>query len=149
MSLFEQVSQEIILAMKAREKEKLEALRNLKKLMLEARSLKGAGAELTDEEALKLVQKLVKQGRESAEIYEQQNRKELYDQERAQVKVLESFLPAPLTEEELAAAIREIIRQAGASSIKDMGRVIGIAARELAGRADGKEIAARVKQMLT
>jgi len=149
MSLFEQVSQEIILAMKAREKEKLEALRNLKKLMLEARSLKGAGAELTDEEALKLVQKLVKQGRESAEIYEQQNRKELYDQEMAQVKVLESFLPAPLTEEELAAAIREIIRQAGASSIKDMGRVIGIAARELAGRADGKEIAARVKQMLT
>ncbi len=149
MSLFEQVSQEIILAMKAREKERLEALRNLKKLMLEARSIKGAGAELTDEEALKLVQKLVKQGKESAEIYEQQNRKDLYDQEMSQVRILESFLPAPVTDEELTAAIHEIIRQTGASSIKDMGRVTGIAARELAGRADGKEIAARVKQLLT
>ncbi len=149
MSLFDQVSEAIIAAMKARDKERLEALRNLKKVMIEARSSKGAGSELTDEESLKLVQKLVKQGRESAEIYQNQNRIDLAEQEMAQVTVLETFLPKPLTSEELTAALTAIIQQTGASTIKDMGKVIGLASRELAGKADGKEIAARIKEMLS
>lgn len=149
MSLFEQVSQGIIEAMKAREKEKLEALRNLKKVMLEARSAKGAGSELTDEESLKLITKLVKQGRDSAEIYQAQNRKELFDEEMAQVRILETFLPVRLTDEELTASIQVIITETGATSLKEMGRVIGAANKELAGKADGKDIAAKVKALLS
>jgi uncharacterized protein len=149
MTLFEQVSAGIIAAMKSREKEKLEALRNLKKLMLEARSAKGAGAELTDEESLKLIQKLVKQGKDSAEIYEKQNRHDLSAQETGQVKVLETFLPQQLTEEELTEAILAIVKETGASSLKDMGKIIGIASGKLAGKADGKDIAAKVKKLLS
>jgi uncharacterized protein len=149
MTLFEQVSEGIIAAMKSREKEKLEALRNLKKLMLEARSAKGAGAELTDEESLKLIQKLVKQGKESAEIYEKQNRSDLFEQEMGQVKVLESFLPRQLTEDELTEAVLAIVKETGASSLKDMGKIIGIASGKLAGKADGKDIAAKVKMLLS
>jgi uncharacterized protein len=149
MTLFEQVSEGIITAMKAREKEKLEALRNLKKLMLEARTAKGAGAELTDEESLKLIQKLVKQGKESAAIYEQQNRIDLYDEEMSQVKILETFLPKALSSEELTAAVAAIIQQTGATSLKEMGKVIGIASKELAGKAEGKDIATKVREMLS
>lgn len=149
MTIFEQVSQGIIDAMKAREKEKLEALRNLKKVMIEARSSKGAGTELTDEESLKIIQKLVKQGRDSAEIFQNQNRADLYDVEMSQVKVLETFLPEQLTSEQLAEIIAAIIKDAGATSIKDMGRVIGLASKQLAGKADGKEIAARVRELLS
>lgn len=148
MTLFEQVSEGIIAAMKSREKEKLEALRNLKKTMLEARTMKGAGAELTDEESLKLIQKLVKQGRDSAAIYESQKRQDLADQEINQVKVLESFLPRALTDDELTAAISAIIMETGATSIKEMGKVIGIASKKLAGKADGRDIAAKVKALL-
>jgi len=149
MTLFEQVSRGIIEAMKARDKVRLEALRNLKKEMLEARTSKGAGMEITEEESLKLIQKLVKQGKDSAEIYRSQNRSDLEEQETAQVKVLESFLPKPLTEEELTAAIAAIIQKTGASSPREMGRIIGIASKELAGKAEGKEIAAIVKAMLS
>ncbi len=149
MTLFEQVSSGIIEAMKARDKGRLEALRNLKKEMLDARTLKGAGLEITDEESVKLIQKLVKQGRDAAEIYRSQNRTDLEEQETGQVKVLESFLPQPLTDEELTAAIAAIIQKAGATSAREMGRVIGIASKELAGKAEGKEIAAKVKAMLS
>jgi uncharacterized protein len=149
MTLFEQVSESIIAAMKSREKDKLEALRNLKKLMLEARSAKGAGAALTDEESLKLIQKLVKQGKESAEIYEKQNRSDLSDQEMAQVKVLESYLPRPFTDEELTEAVLAIVKETGATSLKDIGKVIGIASRKLAGKAEGKDIAEKVKTFLS
>lgn len=149
MTLFDQVSEGIITAMKARDKERLEALRNLKKVMLEARAQKGAGSGLTDEESLKLIRKLAKQGRDSAEIYQQQNRKDLYDQEMSQVVILESFLPRPLSDEELTLAIQGIIAQAGAVSIKEMGKVIGLASRELAGKADGKDIADKVKALLS
>jgi uncharacterized protein len=149
MTLFEQVSRGIIEAMKARDKVRLEALRNLKKEMLEARTSKGAGMEITEEESLRLIQKLVKQGKDSAEIYRSQNRSDLEEQETAQVKVLESFLPKPLTEEELTAAIAAIIQKTGASSPREMGRIIGIASKELAGKAEGKEIAAKVKAMLS
>jgi uncharacterized protein YqeY len=149
MALFEQVSEGIMAAMKAREKEKLEALRNLKKVMIEARTSKGAGSELSDEESLKIIQKLVKQGKESADIYQKQNRNDLYEEEMAQVKVLETFLPEQISDDKLTAIITGIIQQTGATSIKDMGKVIGIASKELAGKADGREIAAKVKEMLS
>lgn len=149
MTLFEQINEDIKAAMKAREKERLEALRNLKKLMLEARAAKGAGSELSDDESLKLVQKLVKQGRDSAEIYREQNREDLFAVEMAQVEVLETYLPKPLTDAELTAAVRTIVEKTGATSIKEMGKVMGIASKELAGKADGKDIADKVKALLS
>ena len=149
MTIFEQVSEGIIAAMKSREKEKLEALRNLKKVMIEARSTKGAGTELTDDESLKIIQKLVKQGRDSADIYRSQNRTDLYEEEMSQVKVLETFLPEQLTGEQLAEIIAAVIKDAGATSIKEMGRIIGLASKQLAGKADGKEIAAIVRELLS
>jgi hypothetical protein len=149
MTLFEQVSEGIMAAMKAREKEKLEALRNLKKVMIEARTAKGAGTELTDEESLKIIQKLVKQGKESAEIYLKQNRNDLCEEEMSQVRVLETFLPEQLSGEKLTAIIADVIQKTGATSIKDMGKVIGIVSKDLAGQTDGREIAAKVKEMLS
>lgn len=149
MTLFEQVSSAIIDAMKARQKERLEALRNLKKVMLEARAAKGAGTELTDEESVKLIQKLVKQGKDSAAIYRSQNRPDLATQETEQVKVLESFLPQPMSDEELTETIAGIIQRTGATSVKEMGRVMGIASKELAGKAEGKDIAEKVRAMLS
>jgi uncharacterized protein YqeY len=149
MALFEQVSEGIMAAMKAREKEKLTALRNLKKVMIEVRTSKGAGSELTDDESLKIIQKLVKQGKESAEIYLKQNRNDLYEEEMAQVKVLETFLPEQISGDKLTAIIADVILLTGATSIKDMGTVIGFASKELAGKADGREIAAKVREMLS
>ncbi|MBN1984968.1 MAG: GatB/YqeY domain-containing protein [Prolixibacteraceae bacterium] len=148
MSIFETINEDIKAAMKAREKEKLEALRNIKKVMLEARTSKGAGTELTDAEVLKIISKLAKQGTDSATIYKEQGRQELYNQEIAQVTVYESYLPAKMSEEELTALVQSIIEKTGAVSIKDMGKVMGIASKELAGKADGKEIADKVKQLL-
>lgn len=148
MSIFEQINEDIKAAMKAREKEKLEALRNIKKVMLEARTSKGAGTELTDAEVLKIISKLAKQGTDSATIYKEQGRQELYNQEIAQVAVYESYLPAKMSEEELTAVVQSIIEKTGAVSIKDMGKVMGIASKELAGKADGKEIADKVKNLL-
>ncbi len=149
MTLFEQVSQGIIEAMKAREKVRLDALRNVKKVMLEARVAKGAGSVLTDDESLKLIIKLVKQGRDSASIYAQQNRNDLAEEEMSQVKILETFLPQSLTDAELTVALTRIIKETGASSLKEMGKVIGIASKELAGKAEGKEIAGKVKALLS
>ncbi len=148
MSLFDQISEDIKAAMKAREKDRLEALRNLKKVMLEERAAKGAGSELTDSESLKLIQKLVKQGKDSAEIYQKQNREDLYAQEMAQVQALEIYLPQPMTTQELIEAIKVIIQNTGATSIKDMGKVMGEASRQLAGKADGRDIADKVKELL-
>lgn len=148
MALFEQINEDLKAAMKAREKERLEALRNIKKALLEAKTAKGAGAELTDEEVLKAITKLAKQGTESAKIYGEQGRHDLEEQELLQVKVFESYLPQKLTDEELTAEIRKIIEETGASSMKDMGRVMGIAAKKLAGRADGREISEKVKKLL-
>lgn len=148
MGLFDKINDEIKVAMKAREKEKLEALRNIKKEMIEARASKGAGAELSDDEVLKIISKLAKQGGDSAELYKKQGREDLYSQEMAQVNVYESFLPSKLSDEELTAAVRSLIIKTGACSMKDMGKVMGAASKELAGKADGKEIAAKVKNML-
>lgn len=148
MAIFDTVNDNIKAAMKAREKVKLEALRNIKKVMLEAKTAKSAGAELSDEESLKIIAKLAKQGSDSAAIYKQQGRDDLYDQEMAQVAVFESFLPEKMTDEELSAIIKAIIEKTGASSIKDMGKVMGMASKELAGKADGKDIADKVKSLL-
>ena len=148
MGLFEKISNDITEAMKAREKERLEALRNIKKVMIEARSSKGAGSELTDEEVLKIISKLAKQGSESAAIYKEQNRADLYDQEIFQVKVFESYLPAKLSDADLTAAISAIIAEVGATSAKEMGKVMGVASKKLAGLADGREISAKVKDLL-
>jgi len=148
MELFDQINNDMKEAMKARDKVKLEALRNIKKVMLEARAAKGAGSELSEDESLKIISKLAKQGTDSAEIYKQQNREDLAEQEMAQVKVFENYLPAKMSDDELTSAVKGIIEKTGASSIKDMGKVMGFASKELAGKADGKEIAVKVKMLL-
>ncbi len=148
MNLSDQINNDIKAAMKAREKGKLEALRSIKKEMIEARAAKGANAELSDEESLKIIQKLAKQGKDSAAIYKEQGRDDLYQHEMEQVKVFEAFLPEKLSDEELTSAVRSIIKRTASSSMKDMGKVMGVATKELAGKADGKDIAAKVKAML-
>ncbi len=148
MALFDQINNDIKEAMKAREKEKLEALRGIKKVMLEAKTAKGAGAELSDDEALKIIAKLAKQGSDAADIFKQQGRDDLYDQEMAQVSIFQQYLPAKMSDEELSAAVQAIIAETGASSMKDMGKVMGIASKKLAGKADGKDISLKVKALL-
>lgn len=148
MALFDKINQDLTEAMKAREKEKLEALRNIKKVMIEAKSAKGAGSELDDDEVLKIITKLAKQGSESAAIYHQQGRPDLAEQEEFQVKVFEGYLPARLSDADLTAAVQAVIAETGATSMKDMGKVMGIASKKLAGVADGKDISAKVKELL-
>jgi uncharacterized protein YqeY len=148
MTIFEQINEDIKAAMKAREKDRLEALRNIKKVMLEAKTAKGANAELTDEESVKVISKLAKQGADSADIYKQQGREDLYTQEMNQLAVYEGYLPQKLGDSELTAAITEIIKQCGAASLKDLGKVMGIAGKELAGKAEGKDIVEKTKKLL-
>lgn len=148
MSLFEQINKDIPAAMKARDKVRLETLRNIKKVFLEAKTAPGADGDLTDAQALKILQKLAKQGRESADTYIQAKRQDLADGELAQVKVIEEYLPQPLTDEEITAKVKEIIAQTGASGMKDMGKVMGWASKQMAGRADGKTISAIVRSIL-
>lgn len=134
--------------MKAKDKVALETLRNVKKVFLEAKTAPGANDTLTDADALKLIQKLVKQGKDSAAIYVQQGRQDLADGELAQVTVLEKYLPKQMTAEELEAELKKIIEQVGASSPKDMGKVMGVASKALAGRAEGRAISETVKKLL-
>lgn len=148
MNLFDQISEDLKAAMKAREKEKLETLRNIKKALIEAKAAKGANAGLDDQEVIRVIGKLAKQGRDSANIYREQSRTDLYEAEITQVEVLEQYLPKKFTDEELTAAVREIIVTTGASGMKDMGKVMGIASRQLAGKAEGKDIAGKVKALL-
>jgi hypothetical protein len=135
--------------MKAREKEKLEALRGIKKVMLEAKSAAGATGELSDQDVLKIIQKLAKQGNDSAVIYKEQGRVDLYQQEMFQVNVFESYLPQKISDAELTAAIQEIIAEVGATGIKEMGKVMGVASKKLAGLAEGKDISDKVKALLS
>ena len=134
--------------MKAKDKVRLEALRNAKKYFLEAKTAPGANDELTDETALKILAKLAKQGKDTAALYTEQQRPDLAEEELGQVAVFESYLPKQLTAEELEAALRDIIAQTGATSAKDMGKVMGVATKQLAGKAEGKAISALVKQLL-
>ena len=148
MELFEKVSKDIVAAMKAKDKVTLEALRNIKKVFIEAKTAPGANDTLDDAAALKILQKLAKQGHDSAELYTQQNRPDLAEAEMAQVKVIESYLPKAMSAEEIEAAVKEIIAQTGATSIKEMGKVMGVASKQLAGKADGKAISDVVKKLL-
>ena len=149
MSLFDQISKDIVSAMKAQDKVSLAALRNVKKYFIEAKTAPGANDTLTDDAALKIIQKLIKQGEESAQIYTEQNRKDLADEEMAQVKVIEVYLPKQMTPEELEAALKEIIQQVGATSQKDMGKVMGVASKQLAGKTEGRLISEKVKALLS
>lgn len=148
MSLFDQVSKDIIAAMKAKDKVRLEALRNIKKFFIEAKTAPGANDTLDDAVALKILAKLAKQGRDTAALYHEQNRPDLAEEEEAQAKVIEEYLPKALTPEELEAEVKAIIAQVGATSAKDMGKVMGVASKQLAGRADGRAISTLVKQLL-
>ncbi len=147
-TLFDRVSDDIKSAMKARDKVRLATLRNIKKVFLEARSAPGANNELDDSQALKIIQKLAKQGRESAATYQQAGRDDLAGDELAQVAVLEEYLPKALTDDEIAAKVADIIARTGAQGMKDMGRVMGIASKEMAGQAEGKTIAGIVRKLL-
>lgn len=147
-TLFDQISQDIVAAMKAKEKVRLEALRNVKKYFIEAKTAPGANDELSDDAALKILAKLVKQGRDTAALYTEQQRPDLAETELAQVAVIEAYLPKALTPEELEAALRSIIAETGATSAKEMGKVMGVATKRLAGRADGKAISTLVRQLL-
>ena len=149
MTIEEQVSKGIMAAMKAKDTIRLEVLRNIKKVFIEAKSVSGAPEQIADSECVKIIQKLAKQGRESAEIYKNQGREDLYAHEMAQVEVLSEFLPKQLSEEELRAALKAIIEKVGATSAKEMGKVMGVASKELAGVADGKAISAIVKELLS
>jgi len=149
MSLFEQISSDILTAMKAREKEKLEALRGIKKVMIEAKSAAGSTGELSDQEGLKIIQKLAKQGADAAAIYKEQNRDDLYQQEIFQVKIFETYLPVKMSDSDLAEAVQAIISEVGAAGMKDLGKVMGMASKKLAGLADGKDISDKVKALLS
>lgn len=148
MSLFDQVSKDIVAAMKAKDKVRLEALRNIKKFFIEAKTAPGANDTLDDAVALKILAKLAKQGRDTAALYHEQNRPDLAEEEEAQAKVIEEYLPKALTPEELESEVKAIIAQVGATSTKDMGKVMGVASKQLAGRADGRAISTLVKQLL-
>ena len=148
MELFDIISNDIKEAMKAKDKVALDTLRNIKKVLLEAKTAPGANDTVSDDTAIKLIQKLVKQGKESAELYSSQNRPELAAEEVAQVAVMEKYLPKQMSEEEVASALKEIIAQTGAAGPQDMGKVMGVATKQLAGKAEGRMISAIVKQLL-
>ena len=148
MNLFDQVSEDIKKAMLAREKVRLEALRGAKKEFLEAKTAKGANGELSDDAATKILVKMVKQRKESARIYTENNRPELAQNELDEAAVLEEYLPKQLSTEELEKEISAIIAETGATGPKEMGKVMGVASKRLAGRAEGRVISETVKTLL-
>ncbi len=148
MSLEQQISKGIMEAMKAKEPVRLQTLRNIKKYIIEAKTAGTEIAELPDADVLKIISKLAKQGSDSAEIYRQQNRADLAEEELAQVAVMQEFLPRQLSPEELTEAVRAVIAEVGATSVKEMGKVMGVASKRLAGQADGKDISAKVRELL-
>lgn len=148
MSLEQQISKGIMEAMKAKDTVRLSALRNAKKYIIEAKTAGPEIAELPDADVVKIIAKLAKQGSDSAEIYRQQNRADLAEEELAQVAVMQEFLPRQLSPEELTEAVRAVIAEVGATSVKEMGKVMGVASKRLAGQADGKDISAKVRELL-
>ena len=148
MEMFDRISNDIKDAMKAKDKVRLETLRNIKKVFLEAKTAPGANDTLTDDAAMKIMQKLVKQGKDSATLYTEQGRADLAEAELAQVAVIETYLPKQINAEELEAALKAIIAEVGAEGPKDMGKVMGTATKKLAGLAEGRAISAMVKQLL-
>jgi len=148
MSLTEKIASDLINAMKAKDKVSLEAIRAAKTAFIMARAEKGTDSVLSAEEEIKIIQKLVKQRRESATIYKEQNRPDLYEKEVIEADVLEKYLPAKMSDEEITKIIKAIIDRVGAKSAADLGKVMGPAMKELTGKADGKEISAKVRQLL-
>ena len=148
MEMFDRISNDIKDAMKAKDKVRLETLRNIKKVFLEAKTAPGANDTLTDDAAMKIMQKLVKQGKDSAALYNEQGRADLAEAELAQVAVIETYLPKQMSAEELEAALKTIIVEVGAEGPKDMGKVMGTATKKLAGLAEGRAINAKVKELL-
>lgn len=148
MSFIEQITEDIKAAMKARDHVRLEAVRGIKKELLEAVTAKGASGELADADVFKILQKMVKQRRESAQIYVEQNRADLAATETAQADVIAAYLPAAMSAEELEQSVAAIIARVGAATVKDMGKVMGAASKELAGKAEGKDISDCVKRLL-
>ncbi len=148
MEMFDKISNDIKEAMKAKDKVALATLRNIKKVLLEAKTAPGANDTVSDETAMKIIQKLVKQGRESAALYQSQGRNDLAEEELAQVAVMEKYLPAQMSEEEIEAALKAIIADLGVSTPQEMGKVMGVATKQLAGKADGRVISSIVKKLL-
>jgi uncharacterized protein YqeY len=148
MKLSDQINADIMNAMREKDKIKLEALRAAKSAFILARTQEGAAAEISDADELKIIQKLIKQRVDSAAIYKDQSRTDLYEKEVAEAKVLEVYMPAQLSSEELKLAIRAIIEKTGAKGPQDMGKVMGFATKELAGKTDGKAISTMVKELL-
>jgi hypothetical protein len=149
MNLFEKISEDIKTAMKSQEKDKLEALRSIKAQLLLLKTSAGGKDEISDEEGIKALQKMVKQRNDSAEIYKTQNRTDLYEKEIKEVGFIENYLPKQISDSELSTALKTIISKTGAASIKELGKVMGIASKELAGKADGKRISEMVKTLLS
>ena len=148
MALEQQVQKDIMAAMKAKDQVRLNAVRSIKSAILLAKTAEGASGELTDSDIVKLIQKLAKQRKEAAEQYVAAHRQELADNELAEAAVLAEYLPKPLSPEELEAKLREIVAEVGASAPSDMGKVMGVATKRLAGLADGKAISAVVRRIL-
>ncbi|BDC98014.1 GatB/YqeY domain-containing protein [Persicobacter psychrovividus] len=148
MSLKLKINDDIKTAMKAKQKDDLRALRAIKSMILLAETADGSTSELTEEQEIKMLQKAVKQRKESAQVYKEQGREDLAEVELVEVAVIEKYLPAQMGEEELQAKIAEIIAQVGAEGPKDMGKVMGAASKALAGQADGKSISTVVKSLL-
>ncbi len=149
MSLENKINEEIKTAMRNKDSKKLAALRAIKAAILLEKTSKGAGGEIKEGAEMKILQKLVKQRKESAELYKEKGRDELAEEENFQASVIETFLPSQLSDEEIEEKVREIIAETGAESMKDMGRVMGAATSELAGKADNKIIAETVKKLLS
>ncbi|MCI7337042.1 MAG: GatB/YqeY domain-containing protein [Paludibacteraceae bacterium] len=149
MNLFDQISEDIKKAMLARNHAELEALRGVKKEFLEAKTAKGGNGELSDEAAVRILQKMSKQGKEAAALFREQNRNDLAEEYLAQVAVYERYLPAQMSADELEKVLRDIIAQVGATSPQEMGKVMGVATKQLAGKADGRAISETVKRLLT
>jgi len=149
MKLFEQISKDLMAAMKSRDKKRLQAIRNIKKALIEEKSAKGSSPELEDTEVISVIQKLTKQGKDSAAIYKDQKRDDLAQEEMDQVVVFEGYLPKQMNDSELTEAVKEIISSIGASGMKDMGKVMGVASKKLSGKANGKDLSTKVRNLLS
>jgi uncharacterized protein YqeY len=149
MGILANLTDEIKTAMRAKDSLRLEALRAIKSAVMLEQTSSAAGTSLTDEQEIKLLQKLVKQRKDSAQIFKDQNRPDLVEPEEAQAKIIAEFLPAQLSEEEITKIVGDIIAQTGAEGMKDMGKVMGMASKQIAGTADGKTISTIVKQLLS
>jgi len=148
MALFEQINEDIKVAMKAKNKDKLESLRAIKAQLLIAKTAEGASDEISDEQGIQILQKMVKQRKDTAEIYKQQNRMDLADKELLEAEYIMPYLPQQMSDAELTKAVQDIITQVGATSPKDMGKVMGVASKQLQGKAEGKLVADKVKELL-